>query len=93
MGFLKSHHKRDSRYKILGKPCFFPPIIPCFPAPSLNNHVNILLGTSYLVAKASVALATKLLKDYREDVFFSPEAVLMLSNVKRKDSVVPWVLV
>lgn len=78
---------------MLGHQCSFPPIISWFPAPSLNSPVNILQRPSYLVAEASVSLATKLFKDYKENVFFSPGAVLMLSNVRRKDSAVSWVLV
>ena len=61
--------------------------------PFSENCVNILQRSSYLVAKASVSLATQLLRDYRECVFFSPGAVLMFSNVRRKDSEISWVLV
>jgi hypothetical protein len=46
--------------------------------------MTVLLSPSYLVAKASVSLATKLFRDYRENVFFSPGAVLILSNVRKK---------
>lgn len=55
--------------------------------------MNIEPRPAYLVAKASVALATKLFRDYRENVFFSPRAVLILSNVRKKASIVPQVLV
>lgn len=57
---------------------------PLLSAPALNNHMNILQRPCYLVTKASVSLATKLFRDYRENVSFSLEAVLMLSNVREK---------
>lgn len=55
--------------------------------------MDIQQRPSYLVAKASVTLATKLFKDYEENVSFSPGAVSMLSNVRRKDFAVSRILV
>lgn len=55
--------------------------------------MNIEPRPSYLVAKASVALATKLFRDYRKMFSSALELFLILSNVRKKASIVPQVLV